>query len=117
MDSDYRADERRRREAAQAATAEVLGGQEVPPRALKQMLSLRLEPELLRDLRLFADQHNLSVSDVLRQAAVEFLDRARRAPFIVTTMSAQTQQSINLTWSQGSPTSTGLIATSHEQVA
>ena len=28
MDSDYRADERRRREAAQAATAEVQGGQE-----------------------------------------------------------------------------------------
>jgi hypothetical protein len=59
----------------------------------------------------------LSVSDILRQAAVAFLDRARRAPFVVTTMSTHTQQSINLTWSQGSPTCTGLIATSHKQVA
>jgi hypothetical protein len=117
MDSDYKADERRRREAAQATTAEVQGGQAVPPRSLKQMLSLRLEPELLRDLRLFADQHDLSVSDVLRQAAVEFLDRISRAPFVVTTMPTQTKQSISLTWSQGSSTSSGLIATSHRQVA
>ena len=117
MDSDYRADERRRREAAQAATAEVQGGQAVPPRSLKQMLSLRLEPELLRDLRLFADKHDMSVSDVLRQAAFQFLDRALRAPFVVTTMPMQTQQSINVTWTQGSPTGTGIVAGSNKQVA
>jgi hypothetical protein len=117
MDDDKMADEHRRREAAQAATAEVLGGREVPSRTLKQMLSLRLEPELLRDLRLFADAHDLSVSDVLRQAAVDFLDRVHRAPFVLTTMPMDTQQSINVTWSQDSPTSSGTIASSSKQVA
>ncbi|HUZ52013.1 MAG TPA: hypothetical protein VMU94_05740 [Streptosporangiaceae bacterium] len=117
MDSDKRADEHRRREAAQAATAEVLDGREVPPRSLKQMLSLRLEPELLRDLRLFADAHGLSVSDVLRQAAVDFLDRVRRTPFVFTTRPIDTQQSINSTWSQESSTSSGTVATSNKQVA
>jgi hypothetical protein len=117
MDSDYREDERRRREAAQAGTAEVLGGRAVPPRALKQMLSVRLEPELLRDLRLFADEHHMSVSDVLRQAAVEFLNRTRQAPFTVTTTPLHRQESVSVTWSQGNQTSTGLIATSPTQAA
>jgi hypothetical protein len=117
MDKDMRADEHRRREAAQAGTAEVLGGREVPPRSLKQMLSLRLEPQLLRDLRLFADAHDLSVSDVVRQAAVDFLDRVRQAPFVLTTMPTDTRQSINVTWSQVSPTSSGTVAASDKQVA
>ncbi len=117
MDNEKRADEHRRREAAQAATAEVLGGREVPPRSLKQMLSLRLEPELLRDLRHFADAHGLSVSDVLRQAAVDFLDRVSRTPFVLTTMPMDTQQSINAIWSQESSTSSGTMATSSKQVA
>jgi hypothetical protein len=117
MDNDKRADEHRRREAAQAATAEVGGGREIPPRSLNQMVSLRLEPQLLRDLRLFADAHDLSVSDVLRQAAVDFLDRVRRAPFVLTIMPTDTQQSIDVTWSQDSPTSSGTVAASNKQVA
>jgi len=110
MDSAKRADERRRREAAQAGTAEVLGGQEVPPRSLKQMLSVRLEPQLLRELRLFADSHELSVSDVLRLAAVEFLDRVRRAPFIVTTTQIETRQSIDANWIPANQTTSGTVA-------
>ena len=117
MDRDYREDERRRREAAQAGTAEVLAGQEVRPRALKQMLSLRLEPELLRDLRLFADEHDISVSDVLRQAAVEFLNGTRRTPFMVTTTPTSRDESISLTWSQGNQTFTGLMADPRKQPA
>ena len=117
MDSDHREDERRRREAAQAGTAEVLGGRAVPPRALKQMLSVRLEPELLRDLRLFAEEHDMSVSDVLRQAAVEFLNRTRQAPFVVTTAPTHRQQSIGVTWSQGNQTGTGLVAASRRKSA
>ena len=112
MDNDYRADERRRREAAQAGTAEVQGGQAVPPRALKQMLSVRLEPRLLRGLRLYADERDLSVSDVLRQAAIEFLDRARRAAFVLSANPAPVQQSINVTWTHGTPTCTGSVASS-----
>jgi hypothetical protein len=117
MDSDYREDERRRREAAQASTAEVLGGRAVPQRALKQMLSVRLEPDLLQDLRLFADQHDMSVSDVLRQAAVEFLNRTRRVPFVATVTTMQHQKPISVIWSQGSQTGTGLVGASRSQVA
>lgn len=117
MDSDYREDERRRREAAQASTAEVLGGRAVPQRALKQMLSVRLEPDLLQDLRLFADQHDMSVSDVLRQAAVEFLNRTRRVPFVVTVTTIQHQKPISATWSQGSQTTAGLVGASQDRMA
>jgi hypothetical protein len=81
------------------------------------MVSLRLEPELLRDLRLFADEHDISISDVLRQAAVEFLNRTRRTPFMVTTTPMYLDESISVTWTQGSQTGTGLITASRKQPA
>lgn len=112
MDDAYRADERRRREAALAGTAKVEGGEEVRSRELKQMLSLRLEPQLLQELREFAERRGLSVSDVLRQAAVDLLDRASRAQVVLSIAQAETQQQIRGTTAQSSPTGTGAMASS-----
>jgi uncharacterized protein (DUF4415 family) len=79
-----RADEKRRREAAQAETAEVQpGGHEVAGRAIKQMVSVRLEAQLVKDLRELAEHQNMSISDLLRQAAVELVGRSRSIPLLV----------------------------------
>jgi Ribbon-helix-helix protein, copG family len=71
---------------------------------------LRLEPELLRELREFAEHRGISVSDALRQAAAELLDRSTRSPFIVSVTHMQPQQYIRETLAQSNPTSTGSIA-------
>jgi uncharacterized protein (DUF4415 family) len=79
-----RADEKRRREAAQAETAEVQpGGHEVAGRTIKQMVSVRLEAQLVKDLRELAEHQNMSISDLLRQAAVELVGRSRSIPLLV----------------------------------
>jgi hypothetical protein len=83
MDNDQREDERRRREAALLATADVSGGAAVPPRALNQMVSLRLEPQLLHSLRTIADQEGVSVSDLLRQASADLVSRWQETRFRV----------------------------------
>jgi uncharacterized protein (DUF4415 family) len=73
-----REDEKRRREAAQAVTAEVEeGGYEVAGRSIKQMVSVRLEAQLLKELRQLAEQQGASISDLLRQAAVELVEHRR----------------------------------------
>lgn len=78
MVNNHREDEKRRREAAQAGTAQVEdGGYEVAGRSLKQMVSVRLEAQLLNELRQLAEQQHASVSDLLRQAAVELVENWR----------------------------------------
>jgi hypothetical protein len=78
MDNNPREDEKRRREAAQAATASVEpGGREVERRSIKQMVSVRLEAQLLKELRLLAAERGLSISDLLREAALELVERSR----------------------------------------
>lgn len=43
------------------------------PRRLDQMVSVRLDPKLVALLREFADKHDMSLSDVLREAALRLL--------------------------------------------
>ena len=118
MDKDQAADERRRREAAQAGTAEVLSGRAVQARSLSQIISLRLEPQLLRDLRLIAEQQRVSVSDVIRQAAVDLIGRWRRgASILFATQPTQAQQSVTFSWSEHSQTSSGVTVTEDRSVA
>jgi hypothetical protein len=75
MGNDRREDEKRRREAAQAGTAKVEeGGYEVAGRSIRQMVSVRLEAQLLNELRQLAEQQDASVSDLLRRAALEFVE-------------------------------------------
>lgn len=73
-----RANETSRREAAQSAVVdEEAEAQEVPGRVIKQMVSMRLEAQLLKDLRLLARERGESVSDLLREAAINLLADAR----------------------------------------
>jgi hypothetical protein len=110
MDDEHRADERRRREAAQAGIAAVEGGKRVRPRTLMQVLSVRFEPQLLSDLRMFAEQRGVTLSDILRQAAVDFLDRARRTQFVVSaTSQVRVEQSVRSSLIERNPTSIGSI--------
>lgn len=84
MSNERREDEKRRRDAAQAINAEVEpGGHEVAGRSIKQMVSVRLEAQLLKDLRQLAEAQGMSVSDLLRQAAVEQVERSRSVRFVV----------------------------------
>ena len=45
------------------------------PRRLNQMISARLDPVLVADLRKFAEKRGISLSDVLREAAIQLLER------------------------------------------
>jgi uncharacterized protein (DUF4415 family) len=83
MSNKHREDERRRREAAQASTAKVeSGGYEVAGRSIKQMVSVRLEAQLLKELRELAEQRSVSISDLLRQAAVGLVEQSRTTPVL-----------------------------------
>ena len=62
--------EKDRRDLAQTAAGEpvdVVG--ELAPKELRQMLSLRVEPALARELRAVADERGITVSELLREAA------------------------------------------------
>ena len=45
------------------------------PRRLDQMISVRLDPVLVAALRKVAEVHDMSLSDVLREAALQLLAR------------------------------------------
>ena len=79
-EDDLRRSERERREAAEEAAEHGVepGGREVPGRATKQMVSVRLEPELISALRRIADREGVAVSDLLRQAAKQLADEESR---------------------------------------
>jgi hypothetical protein len=50
-------------------------GRRGEPRRLDQMISARLDPVLVAALRKYAEDHGMSVSDVLREAALLLLQR------------------------------------------
>ena len=85
MSEDRRSDERARREAAQAHRGEVVpdSGRALKPRALPQMVSVRLESELASELRQLARETGTTVSDLLREAAVSVVVRAKSARYVV----------------------------------
>lgn len=57
-------------------------GRQGEPRRLDQMVSARLDPDLVSSLRQFADRHGMSLSDVLREAAIQLLSREESAQVI-----------------------------------
>lgn len=106
MAKDHLDDEKRRREAAQASVPDVEpGGREVGGRSLKQMVSVRLEAPLLRELRTLATERGVSVSDLLREAAVDLVDRSRPVPVRVKVRSAGTQMTV-FGWIAAGPSAT-----------
>lgn|SRR5262245_2892411 len=83
--------ERQLRELADAQRGEVVpgSGTQLEPRRLDQIVSLRLAPEIIADLRDLADRRGVSVSDLLREGAATVLMAARhttlsKVSFVVT---------------------------------
>jgi polyribonucleotide nucleotidyltransferase len=60
-----------RREEAQAHAGQIVAGsgERGKPRRMPRMVSARLDGELLRRLRIVAQQRNMTVSDLLREGA------------------------------------------------
>lgn len=79
MSDERRRSERERREAAQQHAGEVIAGsgRSVAPKRLDQMVSLRLEPDLVAALRALADRRGVSVSELLREGAIRLLEEDR----------------------------------------
>jgi hypothetical protein len=75
-----RKEEIARRDAADAAFGSevILNAQEVQGREIMQMLSVRMEPSLVAGLRAAAEDRNVKVSDLLREAATQIVDNYRR---------------------------------------
>src|SRR2546423_7746929 len=71
--------ERELRERAQRGEGRVLegSGRRLEPRRLGTMVSVRLEPELVAELRALATAHGLSMSELLRQAGWDLVQAAK----------------------------------------
>ncbi len=69
--SEQRANEIARREEAQAHAGEIVAGsgERGKPRRMARMVSARLDGELIRKLRIAAQQRNTTLSDLLREGA------------------------------------------------
>jgi hypothetical protein len=80
MTEEERASERDRREDAirHRGDVEAGSGSLVEPRRVPQMVSLRLDPELVRSLRKVASDRGLSLSDILREGAEMVVSSASR---------------------------------------
>jgi hypothetical protein len=80
-----RDDEIALREAARATRGKVVAGSgtAIEPRKLDQMVSLRLDPEILADLRKLANQAGTGVSELLRTAASQFIAASRLHSVVV----------------------------------
>jgi uncharacterized protein (DUF4415 family) len=71
MSEERRQNEIARREEAQAHAGEIVSGsgKRGKPRRMAQMVSVRLDGELLGKLKAVAEQRDLSLSDLLREGA------------------------------------------------
>ena len=80
MTDEQRLSEHQRREATMEAAEAGLepGGEEVSPRSIKQMVSVRFDPDLIVRLRQVAESRGLSVSDLVRETATRLVDEADR---------------------------------------
>ena len=71
MSKERRENEAARREKAQAHAGEIVGGsgRQGKPRRMAQMISVRLDGELVSRLRTVAEQRGVTVSELLREGA------------------------------------------------
>lgn len=81
MNDEARRSEQERRELAQQHAGEVVAssGRVATPRRLGQMVSVRLEPGLVEALRDLANRRGISVSEALREAAIQLLKAEQAA--------------------------------------
>jgi predicted DNA-binding ribbon-helix-helix protein len=81
MSEDRRNGEIARREEAQAHAGEVVAGsgKRGKPRRMAQMVSVRLDGELVSALRNIAEQRGVTVSDLLREGAERIVQKTYAA--------------------------------------
>ena len=91
MSEERRESEIARRERAQAHAGEVVlgSGRRGKPRRMAQMISVRLDGELVSRLRTVAEQRGVTVSDLLREGAQvivqnEYASAQPRTSFTIT---------------------------------
>ncbi|MGO9163426.1 MAG: ribbon-helix-helix protein, CopG family [Streptosporangiaceae bacterium] len=77
------------------------------------MVSVRLEAQILRDLRQLAEERGESISDLLRQAAVELIERSRQTAVLVVLRPVGGQQAIPTVLTAGRQATSG-VSTSGE---
>lgn len=89
---DRRKSERKRRELAQRSRGQVVAGsgEPVEARSVTQMLSLRVDPDVVRELRAISKEVGVSVSELLREAALAVVSKYRRHPVTVRIDRAET---------------------------
>ncbi len=77
MSEERRKSEIARRERAQAHAGEVVSGsgKRGKPRRMAQMVSVRLDGELISMLRTIAEQRGVTVSDLLREGAEQVVQK------------------------------------------
>lgn len=96
MTEDWRAEEIRTREEAQAHAGEVVegAGSRGTPRRMPQMVSVRLNGSLIRSLRTLARQRGVTVSDLLREGAELVLEgqHTEETRTYITTIEGATEQ-------------------------
>jgi hypothetical protein len=82
MNDEARRSERERRELAQQHAGEVVegSGRAATPRRLGQMVSLRLDPGLAEALRKLAERRGISLSELLREAAIRYVEAEGTTP-------------------------------------
>lgn len=76
MTEDWRDEEIRMREEAQAHAGEVVegAGSRGTPRRMAHMVSVRLDGSLIRELRAIARETGVTLSDLLREGAIRVLE-------------------------------------------
>ncbi len=81
MSEERRKSEIARRERAQAHAGEVVSGsgKRGKPRRMAQMVSVRLDGELVSRLRAIAEQRGVTVSDLLREGAEQVVQKTYAA--------------------------------------
>ena len=81
MSGERRESEIARRERAQAHAGEVVSGsgKRGKPRRMAQMVSVRLDGELVSRLRTIAEQRGVTVSDLLREGAEQVVQKSYAA--------------------------------------
>lgn len=89
---ELRRSEKQRRELAEREKGKVVegSGQALVGRKLDQMVSLRLDPELLRSLREVAESSGNAVSDLIREAIVQWLSARETAQYSISISHIQT---------------------------
>jgi hypothetical protein len=94
MSDEKRAAETRRREQADSAgLGDELSAAAIKPREIGSVLTVRLEPQLMKAVRAEASRRNLSVSDVVRVALSTLLE-ANEEPRVVVSIEAYQTESV-----------------------